>query len=358
MKNRTLELREKQTALSDLEKQLSLLQDKVNTVKTDMFDLNSERLHYLRTWYNNRLDMDGSIMRTLDPISIQYLPDYQYVIAVIKSLLHKQTLNNATYRTERKLYRSMASYINNHSYEYVTHTDVKRLVEKYKTQNAEHLIKKLDLERKLQFRKNRLIEITVGDRGARRWERRNMTDTDRANFWYNATMQNFVRKTTNKFEKLLNDNGIKEYYGIIFERYSSDVKRWHESITKTHTMTLGQLKAKAYRQIKERYLQNVRRHNSKHFDTMQEVAREKHELATMTAKERKQVQFEKWSKVKKVLNMFSGAIEIDKKITFDNYVPEQAEPTLTTVKQVINNCGLVENHETYSDGTTRIALYV
>lgn len=357
MRNRTLEYNAKFSTVANLEKELNQLQAKVNDVKNDMFELNSERLHYLRSWYNHRLDNNYTLTRLLEPISMQYLPDYSYVISSVKSLLHTQTLNTATHRTENRLYRGISRYINDNSFEYVTPTDAKRLVKKYKSQNAKYLLTRIDLERKLRTRKTRLIELTVGNRGSRAWERRNMNDYDRANYWYNAKMNDFVHNIVRKFEKLLLDNGIEEYHGIMFERYSSDVKKWHESITKSHTMTLGQLKAMAYKKIKARYNDNVQRHYSKQIDTIKEVAKEKHQLATMTAKERKQVQFEKWNKIKNVLSMFSGSIEIDKKITFDNYTPVPTETTVTTVKQVINECGLVETHETLSDGTTRIALY-
>ena len=357
MQNRKNIIKENQLQMESLETYINDKLAELNALRNKNISLKTERVEYLRSWHNSHLDNDYNLQKVLDFLSVSYLPDYSYTIESIKKLLHHQTLNNERYRTERNLYRGISAYINDNSFEYVTPNDVASLVKKYKTQNAKHLIKKLNLERKLQARKARLIELTVGNRGARLWERRNMMDYDRANFWYGAKMSTFVHNTVTKFEKLLSDNGIQEYYGIMFERYSSDVKKWHEDITKNHTMTLGQLKAMAYKKIKERYINNVNRHNTKQYDDIKQLAKEKHQLATMTAKDRKKLQFEKWSKVKNVLNMFSGAIEIDKKIDFDNYVPVTPAPTKESVKQVINNCGLVETHETFSDGTTTVSIY-
>ena len=356
MKNRTLEYNAKQQTLSDLEKQVIDLRDKMDNVKNDIFELNSERLHYLRSWHNGRIDKDVSLEYFIAPINTNYLPDYSYTVKVVKELLHRQTLNNERYRTERKLYNNICNYINNNSFEFVTPSSVKRLIEKYKTQNAKHLIKKLDLERKLQARKQNLTALIVGNRGTRYWERKSMTDYERAEYWFNDTMQKFVKTTVEKFKKLISDNaGNEEYPFIRFERYASDVKKWYEAITKTHTMTLGQLKAIVYKQVKECYRFNLKRHNAKQCNTIKEKALQKHKLTTMTPKQRKKLQFEKWSKVKNTIAMFSGAIEIDKKITFDNYKPV---PTEESVKQIINDCGLVETHVTLSDGTTRVELYV
>ena len=123
-------------------------------------------------------------------------------------------------------------------------------------------------------------------------------------------------------------------------------------------MTLGQLKALAYKQIKKQYIQAINEYNNAIAKDVKEKALQKHQLAAMTAKQRKALQFEKWSKVKNVLNMFNGAIEINKKITFENYKPVPTKPTVTEVKNVMNDCGVVETHETLSDGTTTVSLYV
>ena len=155
---------------------------------------------------------------------------------------------------------------------------------------------------------------------------------------------------------MLKDKGINSY-DVMFNYCGDDLKKWYTAITKDHTMTLGQLKAIAYKQIKERYNQAINGYNNTIAKDIKEKALQKHELATMTAKERKKLQFEKWLKVKNTIAMFSGTIEIDKKITFDNYKPVPTTPT-PTVKHVINDCGLVETYTTLSDGTTTVAIYV
>lgn len=359
MQNRKNIIEANNSQIEALENYINSKIAELRNLRASNRQLNDERLIYLRSWHNSRLDNVHNLEKVLDYISESYLPTYDYTVESIKRLLHSQTLNNISYRTERKLYRGISAYINDNSLEYVYPNNVASLVKKYKTQNAKTLIKKLDMERKLKIRKQNLTDLLVGNRGSRRWERSNMTDYDRAYFWFNDKMAKFINTTKNKFKKLLSDGGIPEYYDIMFERYGSQVNKWYNDITKNHTMTLGQLKAIAYKQIKERYTNNVNRHNTKQIDNIKQLAKEKHELATMAAKQRKKLQFEKWLKVKNTLNMFSGSIEINKKIDFDNYkpVPAKTAVTVTGVKQVIHDCGIVETHETLSDGTSRIYIY-
>lgn len=358
MQNRKNIIKENNSQIEALETYINTKRAELQKMRVSNRKLNDERLIYLRSWHNSRLDNDYKLQRVLDYISGSYLPTYDYTVESIKKLLHQQTLNNVSYRTERKLYRNISAYINDNSYEYVYPNDVAVLVEKYKTQNAKTLIKKLDLERKLKVRKQNLTDLLVGNRGSRRWERNNMTDYERASCWYKDKMAKFANNTVQKFKTLLNDKGINSY-DIMFNYSGNDLKNWHEAITRNHTMTLGQLKAITYKEIKERYNQAINEYNNTIAKDVKEKALQKHKLATMTAKDRKKLQFEKWSKVKNTLAMFSGAIEIDKKIDFDNYkpVPTKTAVTVTEVKQVINNCGIVETHETLSDGTSRIYIY-
>lgn len=359
MQNRKNIIEENNSQIEALEAYINNKTDELRNLRASNRKLDDERLIYLRSWYNSRLDNDYNLQKVLDYISESYLPTYDYTVDSIKKLLHQQTLNNERYRTERKLYNRICGYINENSNEYVTPNEIAVLVEKYKTQNAKTIIKKLDLEHKLKVRKQNLTDLIVGKRGARRWERNNMTDYERAIFWYKDKMTKFVNNTVQKFKKLLNDKDINSY-DIMFNYRGADLKNWHEAITKKHTMTLGQLKALAYKQIKKQYHQAINGYNNAIAKDVKEKALQKHQLAAMTAKQRKALQFEKWSKVKNVLNMFNGAIEIDKKITFDNYkpIPTKTEVTVTGVKQVINDCGIVETQETRSDGTTTVSLYV
>ncbi|ACP41718.1 hypothetical protein [Lactococcus phage P087] len=356
MQNRKNIIKENNSQIEALEAYINNKTAELRNLRNDTAVLQNERLTYLRSWYNNRRDKDSSLKRSLADIT-SYIPDYDYTVDSIKKLLHRQTLNNVSYRTERKLYRGISAYINNNnSFEYVTPNDVAVLVEKYKTQNAKHLIKKLDLERKLKIRKQNLTDLLVGNRGSRRWERNNMTDYERAIFWYKDKMAKFVNNTVQKFKTLLSDKGINSY-DIGFNYCGNDLKNWHEAITKKHTMTLGQLKAITYKQIKEQYQRAIDGYNNTIAKDVKEKALQKHKLATMVPKERKKLQFEKWLKVKNTLSMFSGAIEINKKIDFDNYKPVPTKPTVTEVKNVMNDCGVVETHETLSDGTSRIYIY-
>ena len=357
MQNRKNIIEENNSQIEALEAYINSKTAELRTLRASNRQLDDERLIYLRSWYNSRLDNDYKLQRVLDYISESYLPTYDYTIESIKKLLHQQTLNNVSYRTERKLYRGISAYINDNSLEHVTPNDVVVLVVKYKTQNAKHLIKKMDMERKLEVRKQNLTALLVNNRGTRRWERNNMTDYERAIFWYKDNMAKFANNTVQKFKTLLDDKGINSYY-VMFNYCGDDLKKWYTAITKEHTMTLGQLKAIAYKQIKEQYQQTIDGYNNTIAKDVKEKALQKHKLATMSAKQRKQVQFEKWLKVKNTLNMFSGAIEINKKIDFDNYKPVPAKTTVESVKNVINNCGIVETHETRSDGTTTISLYV
>ncbi|QGF21103.1 tail length tape-measure protein [Lactococcus phage P596] len=357
MKNRKNIIKENNAQMEALESYINDKLAELNDLRASNRQLDDERLVYLRAWYNSRLDNDYNLQKVLDYISESYLPSHNYTVDSIKKLLHSQTLNNERYRTERKLYNRICNYINDNSSEYVYPNDVAVLVKKYKTQNAKRLIKKLELEYKLKIRKQNLTDLLVGNRGNRLWERKNMTDYERAYCWYKDKLAKFVSTTIQKFKTLLNDNGIHSY-DIMFNYCGPDLINWHDAITKSHTMTLGQLKAITYKQIKEQYVQAINGYNNTIAKDVKEKALQKHKLATMAAKERKKVQFEKWLKVKNTLSMFSGAIEINKKIDFDNYKPVPAKPAVERVKNVINDCGLVETHETRSDGTTTISLYV
>ncbi|WNT43812.1 hypothetical protein [Lactococcus phage PMBT68] len=358
MQNRKNIIKENNSQIEALEAYINNKTAELRNLRASNRQLDDERIIYLRAWYNSRLDNDCSLARVLDYVSTSYFPSYEYMTEQVKKLLHSQTLNHERYRTERMLYRGISAYINNNSSEYVIPNEVAVLVVKYKTQNAKTLIKKLNLESKLKARKERLTALIVGNRGERRWERNNMTDYERTIFWYKDKLAKFVNNTIQKFKTLLNDEGINSY-DIVFNYCGADLKKWHEAITKSHTMTLGQLKAIAYKQIKEQYIQAINEYNNTIVKDIKEKALQKHKIATMSAKDRKKVQFEKWSKIKNTLNMFSGAIEINKKITFENYkpVPTKTAVTVTDVKQVINNCGIVETHETLSDGTSRIYIY-
>lgn len=350
-------MRENNAKIESLEKYLNAKLAELRTMKDDNEQLNAERLHYLRTWYNNQRDKNKDIKFYMDCVSTSYLPTYDYMIEQVKILLHKQTQNNTRYRGERHLINGIMNYINENTSYWVYRDDVKRLIDKYNSKNAKYLGHKLRLEQLLRARKERSTQLLVNNRGYRQYERKNLTHADRAVMWYNDRVKQFSIKVSNHFISELEKLGINDSY-LSFNTNVRDIVKWYEDITKNHTMTLGQLKGHIYKTLREKYNNSIKGYNNCIEKDMKEKALQKHELATMTAKQRKQVQFEKWSKVKNVLTMFSGAIEIDKKIDFDNYVPVTPTPTVTTVKQVINECGVVENHETLSDGTTRIALYV
>ena len=357
MQNRTKELEAKKATISEIETQINTLRVKIDSINSDMYRIKENRVHVLRTWYNARIDKSEFLECKLGYVTNSYLPSHDYMVELIQKVLKKQTLNNQSYRTDYDLYYNMTYYINNHYSYYVTNMEVELLVKKYKTRNAKTLIKKLEFENKLKLRKQRLTSLIVGNRGYRVNERNNMTDYERAIFWYKDKMAKFANNSVQKFKTLLNAKGINSY-DIMFNYSGNDLKNWHEAITKKHTMTLGQLKALAYKQIKKQYIQAINEYNNAIAKDVKEKALQKHQLAAMTAKQRKALQFEKWSKVKNVLNMFNGAIEINKKITFENYKPVPTKPTVTEVKNVMNDCGVVETHETLSDGTTTVSLYV
>lgn len=357
MKNRKNIIRENNAKIESLEKYLNTKLDELRTMKDNNNQLHAERLHYLRTWYNTQVDKNKAIKFYMDYVSTSYLPTYDYMIEQVKILLHKQTHNNVRYRSERHVINGIMNYINENTSYWVYSEDVKRLIDKYNSKNAKYLGHKLRLELLVRARKERSIALLVNNRGYRQHERKNLTHADRAIMWYNDKVKPFSKKVSNRFMIELEKLGINDSY-LSFNTNVRDIVKWYEDITKNHTMTLNQLKGHIYKTLREKYNNSVKGYNNCIEKDMKEKALQKHELATMTAKQRKQVQFEKWSKVKNVLAMFSGAVTIDKKIDFDNYVPVTPTPTVTTVKQVINECGLVETHETLSDGTTTIALSV
>lgn len=356
MQNRTKQIKSKKTTISELETEINALREKMESVISDIYDLKSQRVDTLRKWYNANIDKNELIERELGYVTTDYLPSYDYILDLIKQLLKKQTLNNESYRTEHDLYYNVTRYINRYSNFYVYEHEVKELVKKYKTRNAKTLIKKLEFENKLKARKQRLTSLIVGNRGKRVNERKRMDNTDKIVQWYNSKVEPFANKVRNYFMNDLNKLGLAGYY-LRFNAGISEVVKWFKDITKFHTMTLGQLKGHIYKTIKKQYNDIIRGYKNSLEKEVKEKALQKHELLKMTAKQRKALQFEKWNKVRNVLNMFSGSIEITDKIDFDNYVPLKEPVTVTGVNQVINDCGIVETHETRSDDTTTIFVF-
>lgn len=357
MQNRTKQIESKNSTISELETQIAIIRDKIESIDSDIYDLKSHRVDVLRKWYNARIDKNEFLEHELGYLSVSYLPSYEYVTELIQKVLKKQTLNNQNYRSENDLYYNMTYYINKHYRYYVNEVEVKQLVKKYKTRNAKTIIKKLEFENKLKLRKQRLTDLIVANRGYRINERKRMDNTDKMLQWYNIKVKSFADKVERLLMNDLKELGIKQSY-LRFSTSISNVAEWFKAVTKYHTMTLGQLKVYIYKNIKKQYNGIVKGYNNTLAEEVKEKALQKHELATMTAKQRKTLQFEKWNNVKNVLNMFSGAIEITEKIDFTNYVPLKEIVKVTEVNQVINDCGLVETHETLSDGTNRISLYV
>lgn len=357
MRNRTKELEVKNSNIIELKIQINALREKIEGINSEMYRIKENRADVLRKWYNSRIDKSEVFEKELGYISVSYLPSHDYVTELIQKVLKKQTLNNERYRNENDLYYNMTHYINDNYRYYVNDVEVKQLVKKYKTQNAKTIIKKLEFENKLQLRKQHLTDLIVANRGFRINERKRMDYTDKMMQWYNIKVRPFADKVERLLMNDLKQLGIKQSH-LRFNPGISEIVKWFKDITKYHTMTLGQLKGHIYKDIKNQYNLIIKGHKNTLQKEVKEKALQKHELSKMTKKERKKVQFEKWNKVKSVLNMFSGSIEITEKIDFTNYVPAKASVTVSKVKQVINNCGIVETHETLSDGTTTITLYV
>lgn len=356
MQNRTKELEAKKTTISELETQINTLRVKIDIINSDIYKLKENRVLTLRSWYNARIDKSETLEKQLGYVTNSFLPHSEYMLDLIKQLLKKQTLNNQSYRNESDLYYNITRYINNHYSYYVNEVEVKQLVKKYKTRNAKTLIKKLEFESKLRGRKQRLTDLIVGNRGYRVNERKRMDNTDKMLQWYNIKVKSFADKTERHLMNELEKLGIKRSY-LRFSTSISNIVTWFKDVTKNHTMTLGQLKGHVYKTIKKQYNLIIEQYKHETVKEVKEKALQKHELASMTAKQRKTLQFEKWNKVRSVLNMFSGSIEITDKIDFTNYVPLKEVVTVTEVNQVINDCGVVETHETRSDGTTTISVY-
>ncbi|BBI90347.1 hypothetical protein H1N69_gp43 [Lactococcus phage phiQ1] len=356
MQNRTKQIESKKTTISELDREMEVLREKRDVVISEMYRIKENRAHVLRTWYNARIEKSNFLEHELGYLSVSYLPTYDYTVELIHKVLKKQTLNNERFRTENDLYYNMTYYINQHYPYYVTEVEVKQLVKKYKTQNAKTIIKKLEFENKLKARKLRLTDLIVGNRGARINERKRMDNTDKMVAWYNVKVEPFTKKVKNYFMNELNKLGINGSY-LYFSPGIYDINKWFKDVTKNHTMTLEYLKRDIYKNLKEQYNGIIEGHNHTLEKEVKEKALQKHELATMTTKQRKRLQFEKWNKVRSVLNMFSGSIEINEKIDFSNYVPAKEVVTVPEVNQVINNCGIVETHETRSDGTETVYIF-
>lgn len=356
MQNRTKQIESKKSTISELETQIQVLRDKMESLKSDIYALKSERVDTLRKWYNARIDKSETLERQLGYVTTSFLPHSGYMTELIQKVLKKQTLNNETYRSEHDLYDNMTYYINNRYRYYVNEVEVKQLVKKYNTRNAKTLIKKLEFEDKLKARKLRLTSLIVGNRGERIHERKRMDKTDKILQWYNIKVEPFANKVERLLMNDLKQLGLAGSY-LRFNAGISEIVKWFKDITKNHTMTLGQLKGHIYKTIKEQYKAIVRGYKNSLQKEVKEKALQKHELSRMTAKQRKTLQFEKWNKVKSVLNMFSGSIEINEKIDFSNYVPAKEVVTVTEMNHVINDCGVVETHETRSDGTTTISIF-
>ena len=356
MQNRTKQIESKKSTISELEIQVNILRDKMESVTSDIYALKSQRVDVLRKWYNARIDKDETLERQLGYVSTGFLPSYEYVTELIQKVLKKQTLNNQNYRSENDLYYNMTYYINKHYCYYVTEVEVKQLVKKYKTRNAKIIIKKLEFENKLKLRKQRLTSLIVGNRGERIHERKRMDNTDKMLQWYNIKVKSFADKVERLLMNDLKQLGIKHSY-LRFSTGISEVVTWFKAVTKNHTMTLGQLKAYIYKNIKNQYNGIVKGYKNALEKEVKEKALQKCKLSKMTKNERRKLNFEKWNKVKSVLDMFSGSIEINEKIDFNNYVPAKEVVKVTEVKQVINDCGIVETHETRSDGTTTISIF-
>ncbi len=356
MQNRTKQIKSKKSTISELETQITILRDKIEGINSEMYKIKENRVHILRTWYNTRIDKSEFLERKLGYVSVSYLPSYDYMVELIQKVLKKQTLNNESYRTDYDLYDNMTYYINNYYSYYVTESEVKQLVEKYKTRNAKTLIKKLEFENKLKLRKLRLTSLIVGNRGERIHERKRMNNTDKMLQWYNIKVKSFADKVERLLMNDLKQLGIKQSY-LRFSTSIQNIVTWFKDITKNHTMTLGQLRGHIYKTIKKQYNGIIEGHNNTLEKEVKEKALQKHELATMTAKQRKTLQFEKWNKVKSVLDMFSGSIEINEKIDFSNYVPLKEVVKVTEVNHIVNDCGIVETHETRSDGTETVYIF-
>lgn len=356
MQNRTKEIKSKKTTISELEIQINILRDKMESVNSEIYALKSHRVDVLRKWYNARIDTSEFLERQLGYVSTGLLPSYEYVTELVQKVLKKQTLNNQNYRTENDLYYNMTYYINQNYCYYVNEVEVKQLVKKYKTRNAKIIIKKLEFENKLKLRKLRLTSLIVGNRGERINERKRMDNTDKMLQWYNIKVKSFSDKVERLLMNDLTALGIKHSY-LRFSTSIQNVVTWFKAVTKNHTMTLGQLKRRIYKDIKNQYNLIIKGYKNTLEKEVKEKAVQKHELAKLTAKQRKTLQFEKWNQVRNVLNMFSGSIEINEKIDFSNYVPVKESVKVTGVNQVINDCGIVETHETLSDGTTMISIF-
>ena len=65
MQNRTKQIESKKTTISELETQIQILRDKMESVNSDIYDLKSHRVDVLRKWYNARIDKSEFLERQL-----------------------------------------------------------------------------------------------------------------------------------------------------------------------------------------------------------------------------------------------------------------------------------------------------
>ena len=94
MQNRTKQINSKNSTISELETQIQVLRDKMESVNSDIYDLKSHWVDVLRKWYNARIDKDETLERQLGYLTTGFLPSYEYVTELIHKVLKKAQFKN------------------------------------------------------------------------------------------------------------------------------------------------------------------------------------------------------------------------------------------------------------------------
>ena len=350
-------------SIDNIAMQIDLLQAQLQKKREENGELVAKRANALTLIYNDFLRKNQEMMNRHDLLGTGgYLNGYNTVLNLLKELLHEQTQSFPHVRSERTKFRNLTSFVNKDAYTYYSVGEMLEFSQKYNTTDGKKLLHYDRLEFLLRQRKHEKEMLLVNGRRTRSTRKKDLDLTQRASSWFAQKVRPYVTKVERHFKDKLNhefpDSG---FYDIDFSCWNVDKKAWYEHIAlKIDTrlnhdfndyvdsietpLSMEMLKKYVYQHVKNNYT-NVKSELTKQANrntSMKTKAQRKHNLKTMKAKERRRFNAETWLKIKNTLNLFSGSLVIDKKITFDNYEPEQ--PKEKTVKVSAKNYGQIDTN--------------
>ena len=349
--------------IENIQSQIEILQAQLNRKREENGELIAKRADILSAFYNDRLHSNEAMRVRHDFLGTgSYSNSYNYVLNQLKELLHEQTQSFSEVRTEKQKFRNLTSFVNKDAYTYYSVGEMLEFSQKYNTTDGKKLLHYDRMEFLLRQRKHEKEMLLVNGRRTRSTRRKDLDLMQRASSWFTQKVRPYVTKVERHFKDKLNhefpDSG---FYDIDFSCWNVDKKAWYEHIAlKIDTrlnhdfsdyvdsietpLSMEMLKKYIYNYVKNSYT-NVKSELTKQANrntSIKVTALRKHNLKTMKAKERRRFNAETWLKIKNTLNLFSGSLVIDKKITFDNYEPET--PKEKTVKVSVKNYGQLDTN--------------